>query len=79
MLTERLTHEALELSSSERATLARLLWQSLEDADATPAADIVSAAITLANERAAELTAGSVTGIPHDQVMREARSDVPCN
>ena len=73
-----LTSQVLELPSSERAVLARLLWESLDESQVAPDPETVAAAVTLAQQRSAELTSGAVAPIPHDEVMSAARQALQC-
>ena len=70
MSIQQLSREAMALPLAERATLAQALWASIDEG--LPAADERSA-IADALRRDAELTAGTVTGRTHAEVMEAAR------
>ncbi len=70
-----LTEEALALPILERVSLAQALWQSIDAG--LPDTD-ERAAVQEAIRRDAELSSGSVTGTPHDDVMRVARRAIGC-
>ena len=70
MSIQQLSREALALPLAERATLAQALWVSIDDG--LPAAD-ERTSIADALHRDAELTAGTVTGRTHAEVMDAAR------
>lgn len=68
---EHLEAEALKLTDKERAELARVLLLSLEE----PAdQDLEAAWAREAERRYEELKAGSVSSIPSEQVLAEARA-----
>ena len=68
---EHLETEALKLAEKDRAELARVLLLSLEEA---PDQDIEAAWAAEAERRYAELKAGSVSPIPSEEVLAEARA-----
>lgn len=70
MSIQQLSREAMALPLAERATLAQALWASIDDG--LPVAD-ERAAVADALRRDAELTAGTVTGRTHTEVMEAAR------
>ena len=70
MSTQQLSREAMALHLAERATLAQALWASI---DAGLPAEDERSAIADALRRDAELTAGTVTGRTHEEVMAAAR------
>ena len=78
MLSEQLRQDALALPLSERVALAEALWQSIDVASESDAADEERAAIEQAKKRDAELTSGAVVGRTHDQVMETARRVLEC-
>ena len=71
MSTQQLTTEAMALPVAERASLAQLLWRSIDaglpDADER---ETVREAI----RRDQELTSGAVAGRTHEEVMQAARN-----
>ena len=75
MSKEQFIAEAMELPLSERVSLAQALWQSIDAglADANER-DAVREAIA----RDQELSAGGVTGRPHEEVMQAARRTIGC-
>ena len=70
MPTQLLLDQLLALPLAERITLAEALWDSITDG--LPAPDERESTAT-ATRRDAELTAGTVPGRTHDEVMRTAR------
>ena len=70
MSTQQLNREAMALPLAERATLAQALWASIDEG--LSVADERSATGD-ALRRDAELTAGTVTGRTHAEVMEAAR------
>jgi putative addiction module component (TIGR02574 family) len=73
-----LTNQALSLPVAERAQLAQKLWESLPDIDEPVSPDEEAQALELARRRDADLASGKVQGIPHDQVMQNARRRIGC-
>ena len=75
MSTKQLSTAALALPLAERVSLAQELWQSI---DASLPDSSASDAVSEAIRRDAELSAGTVAGRPHDEVMRAARRAIGC-
>ena len=73
-----LTNQALSLSVADRVQLAQKLWESLPESDASVPPHEEAQALELARRRDAELASGKVHGIPHDQVMQNARRSIGC-
>ena len=71
-----LTNQALSLPVAERVQLAQKLWESLPETDASVPPQEEAQALELARRRDAELASGKVQGIPHDQVMQNARRSI---
>jgi putative addiction module component (TIGR02574 family) len=75
MSIEQLTAEAMALPFPERIRLAQALWQSIDgDLLETDEREAVRTAI----QRDAELSAGTVEELSHDEVMRSARRALGC-
>jgi putative addiction module component (TIGR02574 family) len=70
-----LTNEALALPLPERVSLAQALWQSIDAG--LPDTD-ERTAVQDAIRRDTELSSGSVTGTPHNDVMQAARRATEC-
>jgi putative addiction module component (TIGR02574 family) len=70
MSVQQLSKEALALPLAERVALAQMLWASLEEGQEEPDDQCVMAE---ALRRDAEMTAGTVTGRTHAEVMAAAR------
>ncbi len=71
--TDNLESQLLTLPPADRARLAELLLASLDtETDAGPVAAVESAWRDEAARRLAELRAGTVVGIPAEQVFAEA-------
>ena len=75
MSTQELTAEAMALPLPDRVSLAQALWESIEaglvDTDENLAA-------CEAVRRDEEISSGSITGRPHEEVMRAARRSLGC-
>ena len=65
----RVIHDALELSDSERATLVGLLIESLEGGE--PDADVEAAWAAEAERRWQEIESGQVKTIPWEEVRAD--------
>ncbi len=74
----QLTQAVLDLPLHERVRVAQELWASLQPGGSEDVADETEDALRLADRRDAELDAGSVTGISHDQAMETARRSLGC-
>ena len=72
---EELTTKAMALPAENRAELAELLIQSLEEQDAK---EIKSAWLAEIRRRDQEIRAGAAVTKPADQVLREAREQLQC-
>jgi len=72
---EVLTTRAMALPAENRAELAELLIQSLEELDAS---EIKSAWLADIQRRDQESRAGVAVHTPADQVLREAREQLRC-
>ena len=72
---EELTTRAMALPAENRAELAELLIQSLEEQDAR---EIKSAWLAEIQRRDQEIRAGVAVLKPADQVLREAREQLRC-
>ena len=70
MSAKQLTAEALALPLAEKVSLAQALWQSIDTG--LPDSD-EKAAVRDAVRRDRELSDGTVTGLRHDEAMRNAR------
>ena len=70
---DELSSKAMTLSSVERARLADLMVESLDDA---PLTDIDQAWIKLAQQRADEIRAGTAKTHDADDVIAEARRSI---
>jgi putative addiction module component (TIGR02574 family) len=73
MSTELLTQQVLALPVAERARLAQLLRESIPE-EYLQADEPDEELIQMLRERCAELDSGADPGIPHEQVMEEARN-----
>ncbi|MFL5385868.1 MAG: addiction module protein [Longimicrobiaceae bacterium] len=71
---KRIEHEALELSSSDRAELATRLIASLEGETPDDPAEVEAAWDEEIRRRLAELDAGTAELIPSDAVFAELRA-----
>ena len=71
---DRLEGEALRLSTADRARLARLLLESLDDAE--DHAEVAAAWETEVTRRVAEYRSGNASVTPAAKVFQEARSRV---
>jgi putative addiction module component (TIGR02574 family) len=76
MSTQELKEEAMNLSLSERVSLAQALWESIDAglADTNP-----DAAVREAIRRDQELSSATVPGRTHEQVMQAARRALGCD
>ena len=74
----QLTQAVLDLPLHERVRIAQELWASLQPNESGDVANETEDALSLADQRDAELDAGSVTGISHDQAMETARKSLGC-
>jgi len=70
--------QLLSLPLAERVELAQALWQSIDEAPDIDARQDEQAAVSEANRRDAELTAGTVGVRSHEQVMEAARRAIEC-
>jgi len=75
MITQQLTTEAMALPLSERVMLAQALWQSI---DAGLSNTDEQMAVRDAVRRDQELSAGTVVGRTHEEVMQAARRAIGC-
>ena len=75
MITQQITTEAMALPLSERVMLAQALWQSI---DAGLSDTDERAAVSDAIRRDQELSAGTVVGHTHEEVMQAARRAIGC-
>ncbi len=73
MSLQQLSNEALALPLAERVVLAQTLWASLEEEPEEPVEPDDRSVAEEALRRDAELTAGTVTGRTHAEVMAAAR------
>jgi putative addiction module component (TIGR02574 family) len=73
-----LTNQVLSLPVADRVRLAQKLWESLPETDAAERPEGEARALELARRRDAEMASGKVQGIPHDQVMQNARRSIGC-
>ena len=64
---------ALQLPARERASLAKSLWESLEDPYCHSAALSDEEALRLAIARDQEIESGAVTPLSHEELMRRLR------
>ena len=71
---DRVEAEALQLSASERARLARRLLESLEEGAPEDQAEIERAWQSEIERRVADFEAGGTKTIPASEVIREARA-----
>jgi Putative addiction module component len=76
MTTQTLIEQAMALSLEDRVGVAEVLWQSISEG--LPSGD-QREAIQQASQREAELTAGTVAGRSHDEVMLAARRAIGCD
>jgi putative addiction module component (TIGR02574 family) len=74
-----LTNQALSLPVAERVELAQRLWESLPEIDGGDPPEEVAEALKLARQRDSEMERGNVQGIPHEQVMQNARHALGCD
>jgi putative addiction module component (TIGR02574 family) len=72
---EELTTKVMALPAENRAELAELLVQSLEEQDAR---EIKSAWLAEIQRRDQEIRVGAAVTKPADQVLREARAQLRC-
>jgi putative addiction module component (TIGR02574 family) len=75
MITQQLTTEVMALPLSERVMLAQELWQSI---DAGLSNTDEQMAVRDAIRRDQELSAGTVVGRTHEEVMQAARCAIGC-
>lgn len=75
MIIQQLTTEAMALPLSERVMLAQDLWQSI---DAGLSNTDEQKAVHDAIRRDQELSAGTVVGRTHEEVMQAARRAIGC-
>jgi putative addiction module component (TIGR02574 family) len=73
-----LTAQAIALPPAERAIIAQKLWESLEEEHAEISPVVETEAVAEAIRRDKELTDGVVEGIPHEEVMKNARRSIQC-
>ena len=76
MSIDQLTAEALALPPEDRETLAHALLDSVQNQE-EPGFD--AECLREINRRVEELDSGAVQGIPHEEVMREARRIIECD
>lgn len=69
----RLKDELLRLSEEDRTEIARILWDSLDDGEATEQVEV--AWIEELNRRADDLAAGRTTAEPFRDVIAELREE----
>lgn len=74
----QLAQAVLKLPLDERVRLAQELWASFQPAAAGNPVAETNDAFMAAEQRDAELDAGRVTGISHEQVMETARKSLRC-
>ncbi len=74
MSIDQIAPEALKLPARERALLAASLWESVEDPFHLAVGRGDDEAISLALSRDAELDAGSVSPLGHEELMRRLRA-----
>ena len=72
---EKITSETLSLPTKERAELAEILIQSLDEKEDD---DIRSAWLQEIRQRDREIRSGKAVLKPVDQVLREAREQLRC-
>lgn len=65
--------EALNLPLRERALLAAALWESIDDPSELTAQPAEEEALHLALSRDAEIEAGLIHALSHDDLMRRLR------
>ncbi len=74
MSTFQITEAALSLPLPERVTLAQRLWEiAFSDDEVGAGQKVDDPLLEVIGRRAAELDSGSVTAVPHERVMAEAR------
>jgi putative addiction module component (TIGR02574 family) len=74
-LTE-MTDEALALPVGDRLTVAMKLWESIAEEDRAVAVPVEPEVLAEVRRRDDELSAGTVTGRSHDEVMSAARNAI---
>jgi hypothetical protein len=78
MQTDDLVQQLIALPLPERVVVAQELWQSIDQALASDAADEQKDAARAALRRDAELTSGTVVGRTHQEVMEAVRRALGC-
>jgi len=72
---DQIASEALRLNSRERAVLAEVIWESLEDPYRLRQDSSDAESILLAQQRADELERGDVKPVSHKELMRRLRGN----
>jgi putative addiction module component (TIGR02574 family) len=78
MSKEQLEQAALALPLAERVALAQQLWHSIEGDSAVTGSGDDHQSSAEAQRRDAELSAGTVAGRTHEQVMEAVRQAAEC-
>jgi putative addiction module component (TIGR02574 family) len=73
MTIDQIASEALRFPPRDRALLAGLLWESLEDPSATTTQMDEASIVALATERDQEIEAGKVEAVSHEEMMARLR------
>ncbi len=75
MSAKQITEEAMALPLADKVSLAQALWQSIDAG--LPDSD-ERAAVGEADRRVRELSAGSVSGLSHQEATKTARRVIGC-
>lgn len=75
MKFNKIASSALQLEPKERAALAEVLWDSLEDPYLSPEELSDEEAIQLALQRSEEIERGEVKPVSHTEMMQRLRKD----
>ncbi len=78
MTRAELTSQIMALPPAERAAIAQMVWQSIEDERVAISPQSDAEALASARARDEEMSRGDVTERPHEEVMKGARRAVEC-
>jgi putative addiction module component (TIGR02574 family) len=75
MHIDEISSEALKLDSHDRAVLAEIIWESLDDPFKKNNDISDDEAIQLSKQRNDEIDSGEVTPVPHHELMKKLRNE----
>lgn len=78
MPTDEIVQQLMALPLPDRVTIAQALWQSIDERLADDVTDNEKETIQKALARDAELTAQTVAGRTHEEVMEAVRRALAC-